>query len=138
MSEHSVQTAHDNSKLVSKTLQTTLVLYSFKLVLYLDTTAISNQIKYYLTTNRDIFLDIQYSFYKNDLRRSFTKNIRNSRTWLFGALLWKIIKALRLSSIQVSLFLLIGGAGIVNVQICGMHWYLNTILVIIFWHFLII
>ena len=80
MSEHSVQTAHDNSKLVSKTLQTTLVLYSFKLVLYLDTTAISNQIKYYLTTNRDIFLDIQYSFYKNDLRRSFTKNIRNSRT----------------------------------------------------------
>ena len=80
MSEHSVQTAHDNSKLTSKTLQTTLVLYSFKLVLYLDATAISNQIKYYLTTNRDIFLDIQYSFYENDLQRSFTKNIRNSRT----------------------------------------------------------
>ena len=30
------------------------------------------------------------------------------------------------SHIQVSLFLLTGGAGIVHVQGCGMHWYLTS------------
>ena len=31
------------------------------------------------------------------------------------------------SSTQVSLFLLTGEAGIVNVQDCGMHWYLGSL-----------
>ena len=34
------------------------------MLLYLDVTAISNQIKYYLTTNRGIFLEMQYDFYR--------------------------------------------------------------------------
>ena len=34
------------------------------MLLYLDVTAISNQIKYYLTTNRGIFLEMQYEFYR--------------------------------------------------------------------------
>ena len=37
---------------------------SLKLVLYLDITAISKQIKYYLTTNRGNFLEMQYGFYR--------------------------------------------------------------------------
>ena len=69
-------------------------LYIFKLVLYLDTTAISNQIKYYLTTNRGNFLEIQYGFYRYALladllllivERGFTKNSRKAGTCLFGA-----------------------------------------------------
>ena len=40
------------------------VLDSFNLVLYIDTTAISNQIKYYLTTNRGNFLEMQCGFYR--------------------------------------------------------------------------
>ena len=87
--EHSVQTADGNSKLTSNTFKTTLVLCNFKLVLYLDTTAVKNQIKYYLTTSRGNFLDIQYSFYRYALltdllwlvvEGAFTKNSRKSRT----------------------------------------------------------
>ena len=87
--EHSVHTADDNSKLASKAFKATLVLYNFKLVLYLDTTDIKNQIKYYLTTSRGNFLDIQYSFYRYALltdllwlvvEGAFTKNSRKSRT----------------------------------------------------------
>ena len=89
MSEHSVQTADDDSKLTSKAFYTTFVLYSFKLVLYLDTTAISNQIKYHLTTNRGNFLKILYNFYRYALladllwlvvERAFTKNSRKAGT----------------------------------------------------------
>ena len=61
MSKHSVQTADDNSKLTSKTRETTLVLYDFKLVLHLDTTATSNQIKYYITANRENVLGMHYA-----------------------------------------------------------------------------
>ena len=57
-----MQTADDNSKLTSKAFYTTFVLYSFKLVLHLDTTAISNQITYYLTANKGNFLEMQYGF----------------------------------------------------------------------------
>ena len=51
MSEDSVRTAGDNSKLTSKLFSATLLLCSFKLVLYLYTTAISHQIKYYFRGN---------------------------------------------------------------------------------------
>ena len=89
MSEHSVQTADDDSKLTSKAFYTTFVLYSFKLVLYLDTTAISNQIKYHFTTNRGNFLKMLYGFYSYALlanllwlvvERAFTKNSRKAGT----------------------------------------------------------
>ena len=92
-------------------------------LMQLDTTAISNQIKYYLTTNRGNFLEMQYGFYRyvllGDLlwlavERAFTKNSRKTGTWLFGVLLWKIIKALWL--IKYSSKLLTGEAGIVNAQ----------------------
>ena len=62
MSEHSVQTADDNSKVISQEFQLTLVLYIFKLVLYFNSVIISNQIKYYLARNRDNFLQIEYGF----------------------------------------------------------------------------
>ena len=89
MSEHSVQTADDDSKLTSKAFYTTFVLYSFKLVLYLDTTAISNQIKYHFTANRGNFLKMLYGFYMYTLlanllwlvvERAFTKNSRKAGT----------------------------------------------------------
>ena len=75
--------------LLEKHLKTTFLLYSFKLVLYLDTTAISNQIKYYLTANRGNFLKMQYGFYRYallaDLRwfvveRAFSENSTKTRT----------------------------------------------------------
>ena len=74
-----MQTADDNSKV----FKTTFVLYSFKLVLYFDTTTI----KYYLTTNRRIFLEMQYGFCRYALladllwlavERVFTKNSRKA------------------------------------------------------------
>ena len=132
-SEHSVLTANDNSKITSKAFSTTFLLCSFKLVLYLDTTGISNQVKYYLT-NRGNFMDnavwllqLCFAFYCERLavERAFTKNSRKAVTWLFGASPWIIIIALRLSSSQVSSFLLTGEAGIANVQGCGIHWYLS-------------
>ena len=46
MSKHNVKTADDNSKVVSQALQLTLVLYIFKLLLYLNSITIINQIKY--------------------------------------------------------------------------------------------
>ena len=55
-SEHSVQTADDNSEVISQALQLTLALYIFKLVLYFKSIIINNQIKYYLPINRGIFL----------------------------------------------------------------------------------
>ena len=57
--------------------------------LHLDTTAITNQIKYYLTTNRGNFLEMQYGFYGYTLRadllwlvieRAFAKNSRKAGT----------------------------------------------------------
>ena len=73
------------------------------MVLYLDAAAISNQIKYYLTANWAIFLEMQFGFYtyvwlSNLLwvvvERAFTKNSRRAGRWLFGTSLWKIIKFL--------------------------------------------
>ena len=40
-----------------------LVLYIYKLLLYFNSTVINNQIKYYLTTNRGKFLQMQDDFY---------------------------------------------------------------------------
>ena len=84
-----MQTADDSSKLTSKAFETTFLLYSFKLVLYLDTTAISNQIKEHLTTNRGNFLEMLYGFYRYALladllwlvvERAFTENSIKTRT----------------------------------------------------------
>ena len=44
--EHSAQTADDNSKVISRALQLTLLLYIFKLELYLYSIIIINQIKH--------------------------------------------------------------------------------------------
>ena len=73
------------------------------ILIQLDTTAISNQIKYYLTKDSGNFLEMQYGFYKYALladllrlvaERAFTKNLTKAGTCLFGASLWKIIKVL--------------------------------------------
>ena len=73
------------------------------ILIQLDTTAISNQIKYYLTKDSGNFLEMQYGFYKYALladllwlvaERAFTKNLKKAGTCLFGASLWKIIKVL--------------------------------------------
>ena len=46
MNKYRVQTADGNSKVISQALQLTLVLYSFKLVLYLNSIIIITQMKY--------------------------------------------------------------------------------------------
>ena len=122
-------------------------MYSFKSVLYLDTTAICNQIKYYLTTNRGNFARCSVAFTgmfflqiyddlllkehlpktQEKLERAYLESHRERSLRLCG---W--------SSTQVSLFLLAREAGIVNVQGCGMHWYLSwlaTSSFIIIWEF---
>ena len=67
----------------------TFISCSFKSVLYLDTTAISNQIKYYLATNRATFLEMKYDIYRYALladllwlvvEKAFTKNSRKAVT----------------------------------------------------------
>ena len=107
------------------------------MVLSLDTIAISHQIKYYLTTNRVNFLEMQYGSFL-DLQVCFACR--------FNGLLLKeylprtqeklerdcledqckrSLKFCDWSSTQVSLFLLTGETEIVNFQGCGMHWYLS-------------
>ena len=129
-----MQTADDSSKLTSKPFETTFLLYSFKLVLYLDTTAISNQIKYYLTANRGNFLERQYDFYKYALLQIYfglllKKHLPRTQENLERACLEhhckRSLKLCDWSSSQVSLFLLTREAGIVNAQGCGMHWCLS-------------
>ena len=61
-----MQTADDNSKVISRAFQLTLVLYIFKLVVYFSSIIIS-QIKYYLVINRGNFLQIQCYFYRHAL-----------------------------------------------------------------------
>ena len=59
-SEHNVQTADDNNKDTLETLQyikLLLLLYVFKLVLYFNSTIISNQTIYYLAINREFSAD---------------------------------------------------------------------------------
>ena len=60
-SEHSVQTADDNSKVISQAFELTLALNIFKLVLYFNSVIISNQIKYYLARNRGNLILCKYS-----------------------------------------------------------------------------
>ena len=52
-----MQTADDNSIVISQELQLSLALYIFKLVLYFNSIIISNQIKYYLAINSEFFAD---------------------------------------------------------------------------------
>ena len=119
-----------------KQLQYYTVWYYNKLVLCLVTTAVSNQIKYYVTTNRGNFLEMQYGFYRklcfagrstNDL--SLKEHLQRTHKRLEqDCSKHHCKKSLRLcdwSSTQVSLFLLTGEAGIVNVQGCGIHRYLS-------------
>ena len=108
------------------------------MVLYLDPTAIINKIKCYLTTNGGNFLEIQCGFYryalltdllwlvllKEHLPRIQEKLQRDCFEHYFE----RSSKLCNWSSTQVRLFLLTGEAGIVNVQDCGMHWYLSRIL----------
>ena len=108
-----MQTANGNSRVTSQATKVTLVLHIFKLVLYFNSTIISNQIKYYLVINIGNFLQIQYGFYMHALqihyelwwlvigRACIKKNSKKlmSVTWLFGASWWKLIKALSLYEI---------------------------------------
>ena len=61
--------------------------------------------------------------------RTFVKNLRLERDCL-EHYCERSLKVCNWSSIQVIvvvlLFFLTGGAGIVNVQSCGMHWYLTS------------
>ena len=60
--EHSVQTAGDNSKVISQAFRLTLVLYIFKLVLHFSSSIARNQITYHLARNGGNFLQIQSCF----------------------------------------------------------------------------
>ena len=102
------------------------------MVLYLDTTAISNQIKYYLTTNRRYFLEMAFTsmlclqiynglLLKEHLPKTQERLDRDCLEHHFK----KKLKLCDWSSTQVSLLLLIGEAGIVNLEGCSMHWYLS-------------
>ena len=62
MSKHSAQTGNGNSKVTSQASQVTLVLCIFKLVLYFNSSIISNQIKYYLAINRRNFYRYSMAF----------------------------------------------------------------------------
>ena len=57
-----------DSKVTSEARQVTLVLYIFKLVLYFNSSIISNQVKYYLAIKRRNVLQIQYGFHWYDLQ----------------------------------------------------------------------
>ena len=63
-----MRTADDNRKVTSEALEVTLVLHIFKLALYFNSGIISNQIKYYLATDRKNVLQIQYKFYRHTLQ----------------------------------------------------------------------
>ena len=96
--------------------------------LYLDTTAISNQIKYYLTTNGGNFLEMQYGFYRYALHICYglllkEHLVRTQERLERDGLEDHCERSLKLcdwSSIQLTLFLLTG-VRIVNVQGCDMH-----------------
>ena len=60
--ETSMQTANDNSKVTSQAPLVTSVLYIFKLVLYFNSSIISNQIKHYLAIKGRNFLQIHMAF----------------------------------------------------------------------------
>ena len=115
-----------------------MVLCRFELVLYLDIAAISNQIKYYLTTNRGSFLEMQCGFYRYALladliwfvvETGFTKNSRKAGTRLFGESLWKIITFLWLVK-YFSKFVFIDRRSWNSEwpgQNCAMHWYFSRL-----------
>ena len=105
-----------------------------------NSSIISNQINYYLAINRGNFLQLQYDFYRHTLQiyyqlwwlaieRACTKNSKKlmSRTWLFGASWWKVIKALPTYKIVhvCFFFFLIGGAVTrIGIWLAGpVHWH---------------
>ena len=89
-SKHHVQTTHENSKVTSRAPQLTVALDILKLVLYFNSSIITNQIKDYLAINRRNFVEIQYGFYRHAfqiqihyqlrwrvIKRVYTKKSRN-------------------------------------------------------------
>ena len=106
-SEHSVQTADGNSKVISQAFRLTLVLYIFKFVLYFNSVIISNQINYYLGRNRGNFLQMQYGFYRHALPlspliaywRNTYQKLKEVNAWNINS--WSIM----VKSHKLSLFL---------------------------------
>ena len=84
------------------------------MVLYLDTAAISNQIKYYLTADRSNFLEMHYGFYRyvlqiyNDLllKEHLPETQERLERYCLEHYCERSLKLCDWSSIQVSLFLL--------------------------------
>ena len=81
-------------------------MYIFKLVMYLNWIIISNQTKYYLPTNRENFLQIQYGFYQACFTdslsammachwKSMYQEIKPGNNWNM-TVWWKFMKALLL------------------------------------------
>ena len=118
----------------SQAPQVTLVLYISKLVLYFNSSIISNQIKYYLAKNRRNFLQIQHGFYRHALQihyqlwwlaneRGCTKNSRKLMpgTGLLGPSSWKVIKALSLYEIVHVIFFFF-----FDKRSCNKDWYLTS------------
>ena len=64
LSEHSVPTADEQEQSYFASFLNNFNVIHFQLVLYFDSTAISNQIKYYLTTKTGNFLQTQYGLYR--------------------------------------------------------------------------
>ena len=107
----------------------------FQLVLYFNWIIISNQVKYYLSINRENFLQIQYGFYRHALQ---------IRYLLMIACYWKNMylerdrlghhdeSSLNLcycmkSFMEVCLFVFLrGGTEIVNAQSSDKDWYLTS------------
>ena len=58
-------TADDKSKFISQASQLTLALHNLKLVIHFYSIIISNQIKYYLATNRGSFCQIPNDSYRH-------------------------------------------------------------------------
>ena len=63
--EMSGHTADDNNKFISQASQLTLALHNLKLVIHFNSIIISNQIKYYLATNRGSFCQIPNDSYRH-------------------------------------------------------------------------
>ena len=89
---------------------------------------------YYLTTNRGNFLEMQYGFsryaftiyYGLLLKEHLPRTQERLERDCLDHHCERSLKLFNWPNIQVSLFLLTGGAGIVNIQGCGMFWYLTS------------
>ena len=111
-----METAGNNSQVISQALPLSLVLYIFKLVLSI---IISNQIKYYLARNRGNFLQIKYGFFRHALPlsammacywKSTYQELKKINAWNMNV--WRIMVECH----KVRFVSLTAGAEIVNVQ----------------------